>query len=500
MTVSTSATPTVVETVDPTTGLALQAYPAMTAADIEAAVAQGAAAAEAWGRTPVAERLTAVSRLAEVLRERSEALAALVTREMGKPLAQARGEVAKSALTADHYATHGADVLADRPVEIDAPTGVQAWVAHEPMGLVLAVMPWNFPVWQVMRAAIPTVAAGNGLLLKHSPNVTGSALAIAELFTAAGLPEHLVTALVVAEPDVPAVVEGLVADDRIAAVTLTGSNRAGEMVGAAAGRASKPSVLELGGSDAFVVLADADVQAAAAAAVRARFTNSGQSCVCAKRFVVEEPVADEFIRLFVDGVRALRSGDPTDPATDVGPLARADLRDALQRQVDASVALGATVAAGGRSGRAPTSAHTSAHTIDGTGDEAGDKPGDDPATGWFYEPTVLTGTGPGMPVFDEETFGPVAAVAVARDEDHAVALADHTAYGLGLSVWSRSTERAVGVARRITSGAAFVNAVVASDPRVPFGGTKRSGYGRELADAGLLAFTNQRTYWVVPPD
>ena len=480
-----TTTPTVVETVDPTTGVVLHAYPAMTAADIETAVAQGAEAARVWGRTPVAERLTAVSRLAEVLRERTEELASLVTREMGKPLAEARGEVAKSVLTAEHYATHGADILADRPVEIDAPAGVQAWVANEPMGLVLAVMPWNFPVWQVMRAAIPTIAAGNGLLLKHSPNVTGSALAIAELFTAAGLPGHLVTALVVAEPEVPAVVESLVADDRIAAVTLTGSNRAGEMVGAAAGRASKPSVLELGGSDAFVVLADADVEAAAPAAVRARFTNSGQSCVCAKRFVVEEPVADEFVRLFVDGVRALRSGNPTDPATDVGPLARADLRDALQRQVDESVALGATVATGGRSGRSAR-----AELTDGTSEHA--------AAGWFYEPTVLTGTGPGMPVFDEETFGPVAAVAVARDEDHAVALADHTAYGLGLSVWSRSTERAVGVARRITSGAAFVNAVVASDPRMPFGGTKRSGYGRELADAGLLAFTNQRTYWVAP--
>jgi acyl-CoA reductase-like NAD-dependent aldehyde dehydrogenase len=241
------------------------------------------------------------------------------------------------------------------------------------------------------------------------------------------------------------------------------------MVGAAAGRASKPSVLELGGSDAFVVLADADVPAAAAAAVRARFTNAGQSCVCAKRFVVERAVADEFTAAFLDGVRALVQGDPTDPATTVGPLARRDLRDALQRQVDESVAAGATLAAGGRS-------------VDGPGN--------------FYEPTVLTGTGPGMRVFDEETFGPVAAIAVADDEDDAVALADATQYGLGLSVWSGSRHRAVAVARRITSGAAFVNAVVASDPRVPFGGTKRSGYGRELAAPGLHAFTNTRTYWV----
>jgi acyl-CoA reductase-like NAD-dependent aldehyde dehydrogenase len=342
----------------------------------------------------------------------------------------------------------------------------------EPLGLVLAVMPWNFPVWQVMRFALPTLAAGNGVLLKHSPNVTGTALALADAFVAVGFPAHLVTTLVVGEADVPDTVGALIADDRVAAVTLTGSNRAGEMVGAAAGRASKRSVLELGGSDAFVVLADADVPAAAAAAVAARFTNSGQSCVCAKRFVVEAPVAAEFTRLFLEGVRALVVGDPTDPATTVGPLARADLRDALQRQVDRSVAAGATLAAGGRS-------------IGGAGS--------------FYEPTVLLDTGPGMPAFDEETFGPVAAIAVAADEDEAVRLANATPYGLGLSVWSRSTERALAVARRVTSGAAFVNAVVASDPRVPFGGTKRSGYGRELAEAGILEFTNQRTYWVAAP-
>ncbi len=463
--------PTFIETVNPASGTVLQRYQAMSASEVDAAVESGARAARSWGVVPVVERLEAVRRLAEVLRAHTDELAWLVTQEMGKPLAEARGEIAKSAATAEHYSRHGARLLADRPVPIDGVDGVQAWVAHEPMGLVLAVMPWNFPVWQVMRAAIPTVAAGNGLLLKHSPNVTGSALALAELFVAAGLPEHLVTALVVAEPDVPEVVESLVADDRVAAVTLTGSNRAGQMVGAAAGRAAKPSVLELGGSDAFVVLADADVEAAAAAAVRARFTNAGQSCVCAKRFVVDESVARQFVERFVAGVRALRVGDPTDATTDVGPLARADVRDALQRQVDSSVELGATVATGGRHG-----------SLDG----------------WFYEPTVLLGTGPGMPVFDEETFGPVAAVAVARDDEHAVALADHTAYGLGVSVWSRSTERALSVARRITSGAAFVNATVASDPRLPFGGTKRSGYGRELADAGLLAFTNERTYWVAP--
>lgn len=458
-----------VTTTNPADGTLLASYPAMGSDDIEQAVARAAEAARAWGQRPVADRAALLTAFAAHLRADAERYAALVTAEMGKPLAQARGEVEKSAVTADYYATNAETILAARPVQIDSPAGVSAFVSPEPVGLVLAVMPWNFPVWQVMRFAIPTLAAGNGVLLKHSPNVTGTALALAEAFEEAGFPAHLVTTLVLAEDVVPETVSGLIADDRVAAVTLTGSNRAGEMVGAAAGRASKRSVLELGGSDAFVVLSDADVPAAAAAAVGARYTNSGQSCVCAKRFVVEAPVAEEFTRLFLDGVKALVVGDPTDPATSIGPLARADLRDALQRQVEQSVAAGATLAAGG-------------HSIEGVGS--------------FYEPTVLLGTGPGMPAFDEETFGPVAAIAVAADEDDAVRLANATPYGLGLSVWSRSTERALGVARRITSGAAFVNAVVASDPRVPFGGTKRSGYGRELAEAGILEFTNQRTYWV----
>ena len=460
---------TTVTTINPADGSVLAGYDAMGPAEIEQALAAGAEAAAAWGQVPVTVRAALLARLAAHLRADAERYAALVTSEMGKPLAQSRGEVEKSAVTADYYASHAPSILAARHVEIDSPAGVSAFVSPEPLGLVLAVMPWNFPVWQVMRFAIPTLAAGNGVLLKHSPNVTGSALALADTFVSAGFPSGLFTTLVVAEEDVPATVGRLIEDDRIAAVTLTGSNRAGEMVGAAAGRASKRSVLELGGSDAFVVLADADVPAAAAAAVGARFTNSGQSCVCAKRFIVEAPVAEEFTRLFLEGVRALVVGDPTDPSTTVGPLARADLREALQRQVDLSVAAGATLAAGGRS-------------VDGAG--------------YFYAPTVLLDAAPGMPAFDEETFGPVAAVAVAVDEDDAIRLANATQYGLGLSVWGRSTERAVAVARQITSGAAFVNAVVASDPRVPFGGTKRSGYGRELAEAGILEFTNQRTYWV----
>ncbi|GAB2663093.1 aldehyde dehydrogenase family protein [Kribbella swartbergensis] len=455
-----------ITTINPADGTPLATYDAMTPAQVEQVVVLAARAAAGWGSVPVGARLEALTHLASELRASANVLAALITAEMGKPIREAEGEIEKSAVTAEYYAANADAILADEQVVVD---GAKAWVSYEPIGLVLAVMPWNFPVWQVLRFAVPTLAAGNGVLLKHSPNVTGSALAIERLFRAAGFPEHLVRTLVVEEPDVPATIERLIADDRIAAVTLTGSNRAGAAVGAAAGRVSKKSVLELGGSDAFVVLADADVEVAAAAAVRARFTNSGQSCVCAKRFIVEAAVADEFVDRFVVGVKGLAVGDPADREVAVGPLARDDLRAALQRQVDESVAAGASLVTGG--GR-----------IEGPG--------------YFFEPTVLTGTAPGMPAFDEETFGPVAAVAVARDAYHAAELADATQYGLGLSIWTGDPGRGVELARRVTSGAVFVNAVVASDPRLPFGGTKRSGYGRELAAAGLREFTNTRTYWV----
>jgi len=455
-----------INTVNPATGQPISSYATWDAARVERAVERADAATRAWGLVPVAERAARAVRLAQVLREHSEQLASLAVAEMGKPVGEAEGEVEKSALTAEYYAGHGPGILADERVPVE---GADAWVAYEPAGLVLAVMPWNFPVWQVMRFAIPSLVAGNGVLLKHASNVTGSALALQDLFVEAGFPEHLVTAMVVADVDVPDVTARLIEDDRVAAVTLTGSNRAGAAVGAAAGRAAKKSVLELGGSDAFVVLDDADVAAAAAAAVRARFTNSGQSCVCAKRFIVSEAVADAFTEAFVRGVERLRIGDPRDRSTQVGPLARDDLRIAIARQVEESVAAGARLLTGGKP-----------------------LPGD----GSYFQPTVLADTGPGMPAFDEETFGPLAALAVARDDDHAVRLADATVYGLGLSIWTADTARGVALARRITSGAVFVNAVVASDPRLPFGGTKRSGYGRELATAGIREFTNTRTYWV----
>lgn len=455
-----------ITTVNPATGQVLATYPAWTQAQIDQAVDQAFAAAQHWGRQPLELRVAAVRRLAAQLRADKERFAALITAEMGKPLAEAAGELEKSAVTADYYAQEASRFVSDQHVAID---GADTWVSYEPIGLVLAVMPWNFPVWQVMRFAIPTLVAGNGVVLKHSPNVTGCALALQALVEQAGLPRHLLTTLVVAEPEVPQTIDRLIQDDRIAAVTLTGSNRAGAAVGAAAGRASKKSVLELGGSDAFVVLDDADVPAAAAAAVRARFHNAGQSCVCAKRFIVAHSVAQEFTRLFVQGTRALQVGDPALAATQMGPLARGDLRDALARQLQQSIAAGATLLAGGQAM---------------------------PGPGYFFEPTVLAGTGPGMAVFDEETFGPVAAIAVARDDAEAARLANATPFGLSLSVWSASTHRAVALARQVTSGAAFINATSASDARLPFGGTKKSGYGRELAGAGIREFCNIRTFWV----
>jgi len=455
----------VITTVNPTNGQTLHTYEAWTQEQVDLAVDRAHAAAKQWGAQPLEVRLAAVRSLATQLRAQKDRFAALITAEMGKPLAEAAGELEKSAVTAEYYAAEAPQFLSDSHVEI---SGADAWVSYEPIGLVLAVMPWNFPVWQVMRFAIPSLAAGNGVVLKHSPNVTGSALALQQLLEDSGLPKHLLTTLVVDEADVPYTIERLINDDRIAAVTLTGSNRAGAAVGAAAGRASKKSVLELGGSDAFVVLADADVPAAAAAAVKARFHNAGQSCVCAKRFIVVQSVADEFTRLFVEGTRALKVGDPTVAATQMGPLARGDLRDALVRQLEQSVAAGGQLLVGGKAMAGP---------------------------GFFFEPTVVSNTGPGMAVFDEETFGPVAAIAVAQDDADAIRLANATPFGLSLSVWTASTSRGVEVAKQITSGAAFINATSASDARLPFGGTKKSGYGRELADSGIREFCNTRTFW-----
>src|SRR3954452_16798635 len=456
-----------VTTVDPSTGEPLTTYPASDVDGVLEVLAAVHGAQPAWAARPVEDRAELVRAGGAQLREQAADLAALMTGEMGKPVAEARAEIEKSATACDYYAEHGAGFLVQRPVDTGA--NQRSWVAHEPIGVVLAVMPWNFPYWQVLRFAAPTPLGGNTAILKHSPNVPGCALAIEQVFRDAGLPADVFRSVVVAEADVPEVSRALIEDDRIAAVSLTGSERAGAAVAEAAGRVIKKSLLELGGSDPFVVLADADLDLAVAGAVKSRFINSGQSCLAAKRFVVHTSVAGEFGRRFAAAVAGLRVGDPRDEATAIGPMARADLLDGLSRQVRESVSAGATVLTGGE-------------PLDGPGA--------------FFAPTVLAGVTLEMPVMAEETFGPVAAVVEVADDDEAVRVANATRYGLGASVWSTDPEHALAVGRRITSGALFVNALVASDPRLPFGGTRRSGYGRELGEAGALEFTNARTYVV----
>jgi succinate-semialdehyde dehydrogenase / glutarate-semialdehyde dehydrogenase len=456
-----------VVTLNPATGETLAEYPAFSDADVDAALDRAAAVQTGWAELSFAERSAVLRRAATVLRAQVEDLALLVTREMGKPLAESRAEVEKCATACDYYAEHAADFLADEPVDTSAD---RSWIGYEPVGVVLAVMPWNFPLWQVLRFAAPALMAGNAALLKHSPNTTGCALAVQRVLAEAGAPEGLFAALVVAEPDVPAVTRRLIEDPRIGAVTITGSERAGRAVGSAAGDAIKKSVLELGGSDPFVVLPDADLPRVAHMAARGRFLNAGQSCISPKRLVVDASVVEEFTRLLVAEVEKLSVGDPEVPGTDVGPMARVDLLEGVHRQVEASVAAGARLLTGG-------------HRID--------RPGN------FYAPTVLADVAPGQPAHDEEVFGPVATVIVADGDDDAVRIANDTRFGLGASVWTADPERGIVVARRIRSGAVFVNAVVASDVRMPFGGTRASGYGRELAAAGIREFVNVRTWWVL---
>ncbi|MBV9102876.1 MAG: NAD-dependent succinate-semialdehyde dehydrogenase, partial [Candidatus Eremiobacteraeota bacterium] len=404
-------------------------------------------------------------RLAEHLRTNRDRIAPLASVEMGKPVTEAEAEVEKCAWNCDYYAEHAGRFLADERV---TSTATHSYVAFRPLGVVLAIMPWNFPFWQVFRFAAPALMAGNVAVLKHAANVTECALEIERAFYAAGFPEGAFATLLVPSREM----EEIVADPRVAAVTLTGSGPAGSSVAATAGKHLKKTVLELGGSDAFIVLADADVDAAAAMAVKARFQNAGQSCIAAKRFIVVDRVHDAFVQAFVHGTQALRIGDPLDRETQIGPLARRDLRDALERQVRESVAQGARVALGGAA-------------IDGPGA--------------YYAPTIVTEMTAAMPLFREETFGPVAAVVRARDLEHAVELADDSEFGLGGNVWTQNIELARELASRLESGNVFINGMTASDPRLPFGGVKHSGYGRELSSFGIREFVNVQTVWIGPP-
>ena len=447
--------------VNPTTGAVLREYAAHSPAEATQRLERAAAAFPAWRATPPERRAAVLDSAARVLRARRDALANLATLEMGKPIAAAEAEVEKCAWVCEHYAAHGPAALAPEPAATDA---ARSFVRFDPLGVLLAIMPWNFPYWQLFRAAAPALLAGNVVALKHASNVCGCALAIEAVWREAGLPAGAFTTLLVPGGEALALVD----HPAVAAVTLTGSEAAGIAVAARAGAALKKTVLELGGSDPFVVLADADLPRTVAQAVIGRVQNNGQSCIAAKRFIVEAPVAEAFESRLRAALATLVMGDPLARTTDVGPLARADLVDELDRQVRASVAAGAHLALGGVRPAGP---------------------------GCFYPPTLLTGVRPGMAAFDEETFGPLAAVTRARDTAEAVALANASRFGLGASVWTADAARGEALAAELEAGCVFVNGIVKSDPRLPFGGVRRSGYGRELGTFGLREFVNVKTVW-----
>lgn len=447
---------------NPATGETIRRYDTLSADALDDRLARSAASFRRHRSTPFAEREQKMRRVANLLEERAGRYGELMTREMGKPIGQARSEVEKCAWVCRYYAEHAASFMADERVETDA---ARSLIAYQPLGPILAVMPWNFPFWQVFRFAAPALMAGNVGLLKHASNVTGCALAIEEVLRDGGFDRDEFLALTISSDPV----ESILADDRVRGATLTGSGPAGGAVGGQAGRNLKPSVLELGGSDPFVVLDDADLDKAVATGVTARVQNNGQSCIAAKRFIVDRSVADAFTERFTERVAALTVGDPMDEATDVGPLSSSDACDDIHDQVERAAADGATVATGG---------------------QKLDRPG------FYYAPTVLTGVERGTVAFEEEIFGPVASVIVADDEDHAVELANDSRFGLGGAVFTEDRDRGEAVARRLEVGCAFVNEMVKSDPRLPFGGVKDSGYGRELARFGLRAFVNVKTIWV----
>jgi len=451
-----------IASVNPATGETLARFEALAPPDLERIAAAAQAAQRAWARRPLADRAAPMRRVAALLRERAPDYARVMALEMGKPLREGVAEVAKCALACEHYAEHAPAYLAPRAEPSDAG---KSYVRFDPLGVVLAVMPWNFPFWQVFRFIAPGLMAGNGGLLKHASNVPQCALAIEQVMRDAGFPPDLFRSLLL---DVAAT-QPLIEDARIAAVTLTGSEAAGRAIAAAAGRALKPAVLELGGSDPFIVLADADLDAAARTAAQSRLINAGQSCIAAKRFIVVDAVHDAFVERFVAAMRAVRGGDPLAADTQVGPLARRDLRDEVHAQVGQAIAQGARCVLGGQVPEGP---------------------------GAYYPPTVLTGVGAGNLAYAEEIFGPVAAVIRARDTGDALRIANDTRFGLGASLWTGDLAQAEELAPRIEAGAVFVNGLVKSDPRLPFGGVKASGYGRELGLEGIRAFVNVKTVWI----
>jgi succinate-semialdehyde dehydrogenase/glutarate-semialdehyde dehydrogenase len=451
-----------IATINPATGQTLRTFDPLTAVELEARLACAESAYRRHRRTSFADRRRMMLKAADILEAEKEGLGRLMVTEMGKPLRAAVEEAAKCALGCRYYADHAEGFLEN---EVIATTASKSWVAYQPIGPVLAIMPWNFPFWQVFRFAAPALMAGNVGLLKHASNVPQCALAIEDIFRRAGFPEGCFQTLLIETGQVP----GVIADPRVAAVTLTGSTGAGSHVGAAAGKAIKRSVLELGGSDPFIVMPSADLDSAVKTAVRARVINNGQSCIAAKRFIVHQAVAEEFERRYVEGFKALTVGDPMDPATDVGPLANLSQVETIAGQVERSVAAGARLLAGGK---------------------RIDRPG------FWFEPTVLTGVTADSPAYHDEVFGPVAILFRVDSLEAAIRLANDSPFGLGASAWTRDAAEQARLVDEIEAGMVFINAMVASDPRVPFGGVKQSGYGRELCWHGILEFVNAKTVWL----
>lgn len=447
--------------VNPANGETLSALPWASSTDVDVAISLADNAFRQWRKTSVAQRADALRAIGRVLRERAEEMAQCITREMGKPINQARGEVAKSAHLCDWYAEHGPAMLATEATQVE---NHQAVIEYRPLGPVLAVMPWNFPLWQVLRGAVPIMLAGNSYLLKHAPNVMGCAALIGDIVAQAGVPAGVFNWVNATNDGVSQIIN----DPRIAAVTVTGSVRAGKAIGAQAGAALKKCVLELGGSDPFIVLNDADIDTAVQAAVIGRYQNTGQVCAAAKRFILEAGIAEQFTDKFVAAVAALKMGDPRDEANYLGPMARFDLRDELHGQVMATINEGATLLLGGE---LPNS------------------------EGNYYPATVLANVAPTMTAFRQEMFGPVAAITVARDADHALALANDSEFGLSATVFTADPIQAQRFADELECGGVFINGYSASDARVAFGGVKKSGFGRELSHFGLREFCNVQTVW-----
>jgi acyl-CoA reductase-like NAD-dependent aldehyde dehydrogenase len=452
-------------TVNPSTGEQIETFSFFTPAQTEEVVARADKSFEFFRKLSTYKRAQLFSNLASVLRKEKATLSKVITTEMGKVFSEAEAEVEKCAHEADWYAEHGPKMMADEP----AATGpVNAYVSYLPLGPILAIMPWNFPLWQLTRMSIPTILAGNVVLVKHSPNTQRSSLEFERVMLEAGFPEGVSQNLILKRDDVVNVIN----DARVQGASVTGSVGAGSAVASECGKVIKKTVMELGGSDAFIVCEDADIPKAVAAGIYGRFHNSGQVCLAAKRFILVAKIADEFERLFVEAAKALRVGDPFDSAVQMGPMARADLRDSLHKQVEATVAKGARLLCGGK-------------PIAGKGA--------------FYPATVLSGVTEGMPAFDDETFGPVAAITRVPDVDAAIRAANASQFGLSGNLWTKDIDLARRIARELYTGGVFINGVTSSDPRVPVGGVKNSGYGRELSHFGAHAFVNPQTVWIENP-